>query len=111
MRDLSPPRQHGGATRFPALAQNSIVFADNPSSLIQVTLAGSRMPNTSHDTVTFAMPAFYQLSNRDLAEALNFIRTGWGNHGSEVTVPILRECAVWSTTPPALCARHSGGCA
>lgn len=101
-----------GAPRvFPALAQNSIVFADDPSSLIKITLAGGRMPDTDHDTMTFAMPAFYHLSNRDLAEALNFIRTGWGNHGSEVTVPILRECAVWSTTPPALCARHSGGCA
>ena len=76
-----------GAPRvFPALAHNSIVFADNPSSLIQVTLAGSRMPDTSHDAMTFAMPAFYHLSNRDLADVLNFIRTGWGNHGSEITV-------------------------
>lgn len=76
-----------GAPRvFPALAQNSIVFADDPGSLIQVTLAGGKMAETRHDTMVFAMPAFYHLSNQDLTDVLNFVRTGWGNHGSEITV-------------------------
>lgn len=75
-----------GAPRiFPALAQNSIVFAEDPSSLIQVTMAGGVMADTEHDTMAFAMPAFYHLSNQDLADVLNFIRNGWGNHGSEIT--------------------------
>ncbi len=75
-----------GAPRvYPALAGNSMVFADDPSSLIQVTLAGGRMPKTPHDTMAFTMPAFANLTNREVAEVLNFIRNGWGNHGSEIT--------------------------
>lgn len=77
-----------GAPRiYPALAGNSMVFADDPSSLIQVTLAGGRMPKTRHDPMAFAMPAFSHLTNREVAEVLNFIRKGWGNYGSEITKP------------------------
>ena len=75
-----------GAPRvFPALADNSIVFADDPSSLIQVTLAGGAMPRTPHDKMAFVMPGFDQLRNREVAEILNFIRNGWGNHGSAIS--------------------------
>ncbi|RRD22352.1 alcohol dehydrogenase [Brucellaceae bacterium VT-16-1752] len=75
-----------GAPRiYPALAGNSMVFADDPSSLIQVTLAGGRMPKTTHDAMVFTMPGFSHLPNREIAEVLNFIRNGWGNHGSEIT--------------------------
>lgn len=75
-----------GAPRvFPALAGNSIVFADDPSSLIQITLAGSAMAKTPHDRMAFVMPGFNQLRNREIAEILNFLRNGWGNHGTEVT--------------------------
>lgn len=74
-----------GAPRvFPALAGNSIVFADDPSSLIQVTLAGGAMAKTAHDRMAFVMPGFDQLRNREVAEILTFIRNGWGNHGTEV---------------------------
>ena len=75
-----------GAPRvFPALANNSIVFADDPSSLIQVTLAGGAMPRTPHDKMAFVMPGFDQLRNREVAEILNFIRNGWGNHCSLIS--------------------------
>lgn len=75
-----------GAPRvYPALANNSIVFSDDPSSLIQVTLAGGRTPETVHDRMAFTMPGFAQLPNRELADILSFIRNSWGNHASEVT--------------------------
>lgn len=75
-----------GAPRvFPALAGNSIVFAEDPSSLIQVTMAGAKMARTPHDTMAFTMPGFYHLPNQDLADVLNFIRTSWGNHGSRIS--------------------------
>lgn len=74
-----------GAPRvFPALAGNSIVFAEDPSSLIQVTLAGGAMAKTPHDRMAFVMPGFDQLRNSEVAEILTFIRNGWGNHGTEV---------------------------
>ncbi|WP_245581970.1 cytochrome c [Phyllobacterium phragmitis] len=75
-----------GALRiYPALAGNSMVFSDDPSSLIQVTLAGGRMPKTPHDAMAFTMPGFAHLTNREIADILNFIRNGWGNHGSKIT--------------------------
>lgn len=70
---------------YPALAGNSIVFADDPSSLVQVTLIGGRTPHTPHDRMAFTMPGFEQLPNAQLAQILTFIRSSWGNHASAVS--------------------------
>ena len=34
--------------------------------------------------MAFTMPGFAHLPNWQLAEILNFIRNGWGNHGSDI---------------------------
>ena len=70
---------------YPALAGNSIVFADDPSSLVQVTLAGGRTPHTPHDRMAFSMPGFEHLPNAQLAQILTFIRSSWGNQASAVS--------------------------
>lgn len=75
----------GAARIFPALAGNSIVFAEDPSSLIQVTLAGGAMADTPADRMAFVMPGFKHLPNAEVAELLNFIRNGWGNRGSTIS--------------------------
>ncbi|MFE3839021.1 c-type cytochrome [Pseudogemmobacter sonorensis] len=75
----------GAPQVYPALKDNSMVFADDPSSLIQVTLAGGRMPDTPAHPMAFAMPGFAHLTNEDLAELMTFIRNSWGNHASPVT--------------------------
>lgn len=69
---------------YPALAGNSIVFADDASSLVQVTLVGGRTPHTPHDTMAFSMPGFEHLPNAQLAQILTFIRSSWGNRASAV---------------------------
>lgn len=75
-----------GAPRvYPALAGNSIVFSDDPSSLIQVTLAGGRTPETPHDRMAFTMPGFAHIPNAELADIMTFIRNSWGNHASAVS--------------------------
>lgn len=76
----------GAARIFPALDNNSIVFAEDPSSLIQVTLEGGRMPSTKHDRMAFAMPGFQHLSDQEVADVLTFIRQGWSNNASKVEV-------------------------
>jgi hypothetical protein len=48
---------------YPALAGNSIVFADDPSSLVQVTLTGGRTPHTRTTAWPSAMPGFEHLPN------------------------------------------------
>jgi len=75
----------GAPEIYPALKGNSMVFADDSSSLIQVTMAGGRMPETPAHAMAFAMPGFAHLSDGDLAGVLSFIRNSWGNHASEVT--------------------------
>ena len=75
-----------GAPRvFPALAGNSIVYAEDASSLIQITLAGGSMPKTPHDRMAFTMPGFAHLNDQELADISTFIRNSWGNHASAVT--------------------------
>lgn len=69
---------------YPALKGNSMVFADDPSSLIQITLAGGRMPKTPAHPMAFVMPGFAHLTNADLAELMTYIRNSWGNHASPV---------------------------
>lgn len=71
---------------FPALAGNSIVLAKYPQSLIQVTLEGSKMPHSPADVMAFTMPGFKQLSDQDVVEVVNFIRTSWGNQAPEVDI-------------------------
>lgn len=75
----------GAPLVYPALKGNSMVFADDPSSLIQVTLAGGRMPQTPAHRMAFAMPGFAHVGNEDLAQIISFIRNAWGNHASAVT--------------------------
>ena len=70
---------------FPALAGNRMVSAPDASSLIQVTLAGSRMAQTPADRMTFEMPGFDQLDNKTLAATLTFVRAAWGNRAAPVT--------------------------
>jgi sulfur oxidation c-type cytochrome SoxX len=70
---------------FPTLAGNSVVAADNPSSLIQITLAGGAMARTPADKTRPSMPELAKLDDRTVADILTFIRTSWGNKGSPVS--------------------------
>ncbi|KOF55330.1 alcohol dehydrogenase [Achromobacter sp. DMS1] len=69
---------------FPALAGNSAVYAQNAQSIIQITLEGGRMPSSGQDAMAFAMPGFRRLSDRDIADVINFIRTAWTNQAPAV---------------------------
>lgn len=69
---------------FPALAGNSAVFAQNPQSIIQITLEGGKMPGNDHDAMAFAMPGFNHLSDRDITDVINFIRTAWTNQAPAI---------------------------
>ena len=69
---------------FPALAGNSAIFAQNPQSIIQITLEGGKMPANDHDAMAFAMPGFNHLSDRDITDVINFIRTAWTNQAPAI---------------------------
>jgi mono/diheme cytochrome c family protein len=68
---------------FPRLAGNPVVQAEDPRSLISIVLDGSQTPRTARTPAQFTMPHFaWRLSDNDVADVVNFIRTSWGNSAS-----------------------------
>ena len=75
----------GASTAFPGLAGNPMVQARDPSSLIGVILAGSRLPSTEAAPSPMAMPGFaWRYDDGDVAELASFIRASWGNRAPPV---------------------------
>ena len=72
-----------------------MVLSENASSLIRLMLEGGKGPVTRHGPKPKKMPAYAkELSNREIAEVLTFVRNNWGNKASPVTtrdVYLLRE--------------------
>jgi len=67
---------------FPALRGNPVVMAEDPTSLIHIVLAGGTLPGVKGAPSTITMPAFgWRLSDRQVADVVNFIRASWGNGG------------------------------
>lgn len=76
---------HGYTRVFPALAGNPVLQSDDPTSLIHIVLKGGTLPATHTAPSTFTMPAFdWRLSDQEVADVVNFIRTSWGNKAAEV---------------------------
>nr|WP_244108581.1 cytochrome c [Burkholderia gladioli] len=76
-----------GYTRvFPALGGNPVVQGVDPTSLIHVVLEGAALNGTHEAPSSFTMPPFgWRLSDQEVADVANFVRTSWGNTGSTVT--------------------------
>lgn len=76
-----------GAPRvFPTLDGNSLVNANDPSGLIHVILAGSRLPSTPKAPEALAMPGFgWRLSDAEVAKLATFLRSGWHNQAPAVS--------------------------
>lgn len=76
----------GYAKTFPALAHNSALLGDDPSSLINMVLHGGKMAVTQHDVTGLTMPDFgWRLDDKQVADLVNFVRNSWGNQASVVT--------------------------
>ncbi|NTB05408.1 c-type cytochrome [Agrobacterium tumefaciens] len=68
------------------LAGAASSLAEHPESQINVTLNGSGRVVTAGVPDSYRMPPFrQQLSDREIADVLTYMRTAWGNHGSAVT--------------------------
>lgn len=74
----------GTSRLFPALAGNAVVTTDNPSSLIQITLAGGAMAKTPADKTHPSMPELAKLDDGAVADILSFVRSSWGNKAAPV---------------------------
>ena len=71
---------------LPRVAGNPTVMDADPSSLINITLNGSAPLVVKGAPEGYRMPQFrLQLTDAQIAEALSFIRAGWGNGAGVVT--------------------------
>jgi mono/diheme cytochrome c family protein len=79
------PDGRGYERVFPALAGNPVVEAGSPESVISIILRGSATPRTPQTPAQFTMPAFdWRLSDLQVMQVANFVRSSWGNRGSRV---------------------------
>ncbi|QEO16984.1 c-type cytochrome [Acetobacter vaccinii] len=71
----------GGVGRmFPPLAGNSVVVTDNATSVAHIVVEGGILPPTNWAQSAVAMPGYKTaLSDQQIADVVNFIRTSWGN--------------------------------
>ncbi|MFV0549985.1 MAG: cytochrome c [Limnobaculum xujianqingii] len=76
----------GYAEVFPALAGNPVLATDDATSLIHIVLKGGVVPATIKAPTSYDMPAFdVRLTDKQVADVVNFIRNSWGNKASMVT--------------------------
>ena len=81
------PDGHGYERVFPALAGNPVVEASSPESVVSIIFQGSTTPRTARTPAQFTMPGFaWRLSDIEVMEVANFVRSSWGNHGQQVTL-------------------------
>lgn len=71
----------GGVARmFPPLAGNPVVVSADPTSIAHIIVAGAVLPPTNWAPSAVAMPGYKSvLSDQQMADVVNFIRTSWGN--------------------------------
>lgn len=75
----------GQAPWIPPLAGVASMLAPLPDSAINVVLNGSARVVADGVPDAYRMPGYRnQLSDRDLAELLGYVRGAWGNHGGDV---------------------------
>lgn len=70
---------------IPALAGNTTVLAENPSSLINVVLHGGQTA-TTHTHIGYDMPGYaWKFNDQQIADLINHMRASWGNQAETVT--------------------------
>jgi mono/diheme cytochrome c family protein len=81
------PDGRGYERVFPALAGNPVVEAGSPASVVSIILRGSTTPRTGATPAQFTMPGFsWRLSDVEVLQVANFVRSSWGNRGAKVTL-------------------------
>jgi mono/diheme cytochrome c family protein len=63
---------------FPPLAGNPVVIAPDPANILKVVLGGVPAQGKYAPMPSFAA----QLSDQQIADLVNYVRTSWGNSAS-----------------------------
>jgi mono/diheme cytochrome c family protein len=82
----------GQAPFMPPLAGNPAVLDANPSSLINLVLNGAEPLVAKGIPDAYRMPQYrIQLNDEQIAQALSFVRSGWGNDAAQVTTDDVKK--------------------
>lgn len=72
---------------FPPLTGSAAIQADDPSTVLQVVLAGERMAAPEAKPTGLMMPGFgWKMTDREIADVVNYIRHAWGNRAPIVDI-------------------------
>lgn len=77
---------------FPPLGHNAVVQQNDPSGVLHIVLAGSRVGPGTKIVSPMTMPSFaWKLSDREIADVLTFLRNSWGNRAPAVAADAARK--------------------
>jgi len=81
----------GRGLDYPPLAGNRLVMSASGVNPIRMVLFGGVAPVTGGNRQPHSMPPYLTwLSDREVAEVVNYIRSAWGNQASAVTIDDVR---------------------
>jgi mono/diheme cytochrome c family protein len=76
----------GVSNAYPALAGNRAVTMDSTVNLVQMVLHGGYPPATAGNPRPYGMPPYWvDLSEQDIADLLNHLRSSWGHSAGAVS--------------------------
>ena len=76
----------GVSNAYPALAGNRAVTMDSTVNLVQMVLHGGYPPATAGNPRPYGMPPYWvDLSEQDIADLLNHLRSSWGHQAGAVS--------------------------
>jgi len=77
----------------PSLANNALITAKDPSSLISVIYHGAETPQTQGN-ISFKMPAYKEvMSENELTNVVNYVRGNWGNGAPQATTGDIKKAS------------------
>ena len=77
---------------IPSLSGNATINAEKPYSAIRVILHGAISPESGPDQTIRRMPAYqWQLSDKQVAELMTFMRSRWGNDAKAISADVVKE--------------------
>lgn len=78
-------QQDGTPSGYPRLGGDTLVIAQDPTTVMHIILEGAQSPVTSNAGTIFSMPSFATLTDREIADVASYVRNSWGNHAPTVS--------------------------
>jgi mono/diheme cytochrome c family protein len=99
--DVPDALSQGGLPAYPKLGGDSLVVGRDPTTVLHILISGAQSPVTTHERVTFSMPAFPVMSDGETADVATYIRNSWGNRAPSVRAgQVGRLRAAIAAAPP-----------